>query len=114
MEIIIGAFALVVIGYFVFFHKKDTPKTEAPYKVETPVPAGTEASIAAPTAPALDPVAVAIDLEPLQFSEPAKKPRKPRTVKTAVKTAAPKKVAVKKASPKKVAAIKAKPTSKKV
>ena len=110
MEIIICAIVLAVIAYALILRKKDEPKVDTPSpQVDLPIPVGTEASIAAPTAPALDPVAVAIDLEPLQFSEPAKKPRAPRTVKTAVKPAA-----AKKAAPKKATAIKAKPASKKV
>ena len=113
MEIIIGAFALVVIGYYVFFRKKDEPKAEtaaetAPYKAEPVVPAGTEATMATPTATTLDPVAVALDLEPMQISTPAKAPRKPRAPKTATpKVAKPK--AAPKAAPKAVTKAKAAP-----
>ena len=79
----------------------------APYKVDAP------AEVVTP-APALDPVAVALDLEPLTLSTPDKKPRKPRAPKAeAVKaTKAPaKKPAVKKPVAKKTAV---KPKSKKV
>ena len=111
MEIIIGAFALAVIGYYVFFRKKDEPKTKtaaetAPYKAEPVVPAGTEATMATPAATTLDPVAVALDLEPMQISQPAKAPRKPRAPKTATpkvaQKAAPKEKAAPKARTKKV------------
>jgi hypothetical protein len=101
MEIIIGAIVLAIIGYFAFFRKKDEIKVEpvsTPTKAEPVVPVGTEASIAAPATPAattLDPVAVALDLEPLQIAEPSKKPRKPRAPKTV-----PTKVAKPKAAPK--------------
>jgi hypothetical protein len=114
MEIIIGAFALVVIGYYVFFRKKDEPKAETaaetvPYKAEPVVPAGTEATMATPAATTLDPVAVALDLEPMQISQPAKAPRKPRAPKTATpkvaQKAAPK--AATKTAPKAKAAPKA-------
>jgi hypothetical protein len=118
MEIIIGAIAIAVIGYFAFFRKKAAAptqldvevKAEAPYKADPVVPLGTEASVAAPAAPAattLDPVAVALDLEPMQISAPAKAPRKPREPKVATP-----KVAKPKAAPKAKVAPKAK--SKKV
>jgi hypothetical protein len=95
--IIIGAIVLAVIGYFAFFRKKDEIKVEpivTSTKAEPVIPAGTEASIAAPATPAattLDPVAVALDLEPMQISAPVKAPRKPR---------APKAVTLKVAKPK--------------
>lgn len=97
-----------------FEHPLDavTKPAEAPYKVETP---------AEPVQPVVeakvDPVAVALDLEPVDLAakpaEPAKKPRKPRAPKvgeTAAKTA---KAADKKAAPKKAAAPKAPKKSKK-
>ena len=112
MEIIIGLIAIAVLGYFAFFRKREETKVESivetvPYKAEPVVPAGTEASVAAPATPAattLDPVAVALDLEPMQISAPAKAPRKPRAPKTATP-----KVAKPKAAPKAKAASKAKP-----
>jgi len=97
MEIIIGAIVLAIIGYFAFFRKKDEIKVEpvsTPTKAEPVVPVGTEASIAAPAtlaATTLDPVAVALDLEPMQISTPAKAPRKPRAPKAVTpKVAKPK------------------------
>jgi len=92
MEIIIGVIVLAVIGYFVFFRKKEESKIEptvetAPYTADPVVPLGTEASVAAPTATTLDPVAVALDLEPMQIAAEAKAPRKPRAPKTATPTA---------------------------
>ena len=85
----------------------------APYKMPEPavtppiplvvannVPVGIEAVIAAPvtevvveTVVAIDPVAVALDLEPAALATPTKKPRKPRAPKVepiaAVKEKAP-------------------------
>jgi hypothetical protein len=105
MEIIIGAIVLALIGYVLFFRKKDEPKAEtvaetAPYKAESVVPAGTEATMATPAATTLDPVAVALDLEPMQISQPAKAPRKPRAPATAKAAPKPKAVAKPKAAPK--------------
>jgi type IV secretory pathway VirB10-like protein len=129
MELLIGLVALIVIGYFLFFYKKPdeaqsttTPETtSAPYKVlepaaTTPIPLVVEE--VQPVAEAkVDPVAVALDLEPLTLSataETAKKPRKPRapkaetTTKPAAKKAAPvKKAAVKKPAVKKTVSKKA-------
>ena len=89
-----------------FTGKKPEPVAEVPYKVEAaPVNVQAEGKVEAP--PAVDPVAVALDLEPLNLSapaEPAKKPRKPR---------APKAAAEKAAKPKKSAAPKAPKKSKK-
>jgi hypothetical protein len=115
MEIIIGAIAIAFIGYFAFFRKKAAAptqldvevKAEAPYKADPVVPLGTEATMATPAATTLDPVAVALDLEPMQISAPAKAPRKPREPKVATP-----KVAKPKAAPKAKVAPKAK--SKKV
>lgn len=75
-----------------------TERTAAPYKVETPI------KETFTVVPALDPIAVAIDLEPVQVSQPAKKTRKPRTPKAekVVKEKAPAKPrAPKKATAKK-------------
>ncbi len=88
-----------------FFLGKPAPavKEEVPYKVETP-------AVAADVAPQpvaevkADPVAVALDLEPMTFAapaEPAKKPRKPRAPKAAEKTAKPAKKPAAKKAPKK-------------
>jgi hypothetical protein len=84
----------------------------APYKVPEPA-ATTPTPLVAEVQPVVenkvDPVAVALDLEPVVIAEPAKKPRKPRAPKVAeAKPATPKKVA----TPKKAAAIKAKPKAK--
>ena len=101
MELIIGLLVIGVVGYFVFFRKKDAPVSAAPYKVEQPVPA-------ADVAPQPEPVVVAVEgagaveVSPAVEEAPAKKPRKPR----APKAEAP---AAKKAAPKKAAAMKAKP-----
>ena len=101
MELLIGLVALIVIGYFLFFYKKPdeaqsttTPEpTSAPYKVPepaatTPIPLVVEE--VQPVAEAkVDPVAVALDLEPLTLSataETAKKPRKPRAPKAETTT----------------------------
>lgn len=79
---------------------------EAPYKVETPAPAVQPVvETAQPVVEAkVDPVAVALDLEPLDLAataQPAKKPRKPRAPKVAEA-----KPAAKKAAPAKKAAVK--------
>jgi hypothetical protein len=81
----------------------------APYKV--PEPAATPAPLAAePVQPVVeakvDPVAVALDLEPLDLAvtaEPAKKPRKPRAPKAAVAKPAKEKAPAKAKAPKKTA-----------
>jgi hypothetical protein len=92
-----------------FFGIGQTTTVEAPYKIETPAVPPTV--VATPPASSLDPVAVALDLEPMDFSAPAKKTRKPRSPK-AVGTVKEKAT---KAPAKKPAAIKAakKPVSKK-
>jgi len=86
----------------------------APYKVPEPAATTPIPVVVEPVQPVVeakvDPVAVALDLEPLDLSTPAtpaKKPRKPRTPKAVVE-----KPVVKKAAPKKVAAIKAAPKAK--
>lgn len=111
MEIIIGVIVIALIAYVLVFRKKAVAptqldvevKAEAPYKADPVVPLGTEASVAAPAATTLDPVAVALDLEPMQISAPAKAPSKPRAPKTttpkavkAPKVATPKAPAAKK------------------
>ena len=86
----------------------------APYKVPEPPAITPIPLVVEPVQPVVeakvDPVAVALDLEPMNLSTPAapvKKPRKPRAPKAVVE-----KPAVKKAAPKKVAAIKAAPKAK--
>jgi hypothetical protein len=86
----------------------------APYKVPEPAATTPIPLVVEPVQPVVeakvDPVAVALDLEPLDLSTPtapAKKPRKPRAPKAVVE-----KPVVKKAAPKKVAAIKAAPKAK--
>ena len=80
------------------FGKKEKPAAvEAPYKVETPVQPVTEVKV--------DPVAVALDLEPVAIvAEPAKAPRKPRSPKSstpkAVKPKSEKKPAARGRKPK--------------
>ena len=107
-----------------FFVGKPAPVAEvvsAPYKMPeppavtliplvvevAPVPVGIEAVIAAPVAEvvvetvvAMDPVAVALDLEPAVLATPAKKTRTPR----APKAAAPVAKAVKEKAPAKAKA----------
>lgn len=87
-----------------FFGKSKDDAEKAPYKVETPVVAGDVAPQPV-TEVKTDPVAVALDLEPMDFaaSTPVatKAPRKPRAPKTAEAKPA------KKAAAKKPPAIKA-------
>lgn len=67
--------------------KRAQVEATAPYKIEPPQ-----------TSVQTDPVAVALDLEPMDLSgsaEPAKKPRKPRAPKAAKTTAAKKTTAKK-------------------
>ena len=88
-----------------FFGKSKDTAEQAPYKVETPVMAGDVAP--QPVAEVkTDPVAVALDLEPMDFAASTtpvatKAPRKPRAPKTAEAKPA------KKAAAKKTPAIKA-------
>ena len=117
MELVIGLLVIAVVGYFVFFRNKEEPvpttqkEDNAPYKVETPVPAqdvAPQPTVVVESVGTVEPPAT-----PVVAEAPAKAPRKPRTPKA--ETVA-KKPAAKKAAPKKVAAIKAKPkatTSKK-
>ena len=103
MEIIVALLLIGVVGYFVFFRKKEEAVAEvAPYKVETPVqePEVVKVVEEAPvvTVEVAEPV-----VAPVVEEAPAKKPRKPRTPKAEAKAPA------KKAAPKKAAAIKAKP-----
>jgi hypothetical protein len=102
MELIIGLIVIAVVGYFVFFRKKEeVVVSEAPYKVETPVPA----QDIAPQPVVVEGAGVVEIPQPAPVAEtaPVKKTRKPRAPKAEVKPVA------KKAAPKKVAAIKAKP-----
>lgn len=84
-----------------FFFGKEPSNTEAPYKMEPPTLVD---NVAQPvTEVKADPVAVALDLEPMELSasaEPAKKPRKPRAPKAAEAKPA-KKTATKKPGAKK-------------
>jgi hypothetical protein len=108
MELIIGVIAIAVVGYFVFFRKKEEIASPAPYKVETPQQDIMTGIIVSPKeAPA--PVVEEVKAEapaPVVEAAPAKKPRKPRAPKA-------EKPAAKKAAPKKVAAIKVTKKSKK-
>jgi hypothetical protein len=119
MELIIGLIALCVIGYVLFFRKKeDTTQLEVEVKAEAPIttkttiidipPAAvvvTEEVKVAESAPYKVPEPAATTPIPLVAEVPAKKPRKPR----APKTETPKKTVVKKAAPKKTASIKTGP-----
>lgn len=89
---------------FGFGSKDDAEK--APYKVEAPTLVPAADIVDQPTSVQADPVAVALDLEPMDFAAATtpladKKPRKPRAPKTAEAKPA------KKAAVKKPAAIKA-------
>ena len=88
---------------FGFGSKDDAEK--APYKVEAPTLVPAADIVDQPTSVQADPVAVALDLEPMDFAATTpladKKPRKPRAPKTAEAKPA------KKAAVKKPAAIKA-------
>ena len=110
MELIIGLLVIGVVGYFVFFRKKDEPvvaeTSVAPYKVDMPVPAADVAPQPEPTPVVVAAVEGAGVVEVIAApvaEEPAKKTRKPRAPKAEAKPA------TKKAAPKKAAAIKAKP-----
>ena len=79
------------------------------FKPATPTPApAVKEEVVVTKAPALDPVAVALDLEPMQITktaeEPAKKTRKPRAPKAEKPAKAPK---AKKPAKEKVPAMKA-------
>jgi hypothetical protein len=80
---------LKLIKSFFGFDKEAEKQAEVPYKVETPV-VGMDLTQPVTEVKA-DPVAVALDLEPMDFSKteeaPAKKPRKPRAPKAAEKPA---------------------------
>jgi len=112
MELIIGLLVIAVVGYFVFFRKKDEPvvteTSDAPYKVDAPVPAGDVAPQPEPTPVAVVEGAGVVEIPPAPVAEeaPAKKTRKPRAPKA-------EKPAAKKAAPKKAAAMKATKKSKK-
>jgi hypothetical protein len=75
-----------------FTGKKPEAAPEAPYKVD-PIPAGTEASVIATTAPEVEAVVVVADaVVPAEVvkAAPAKKaPAKPKAVKPAVVKATP-------------------------
>ncbi len=110
MELVIGLLVIAVVGYFVFFRNKEEPVTttqkedDAPYKVETPVPAQDVAP--QPVVAVEGAGAVVLPATPVVEEAPAKKTRKPRAPKA-------EKPAAKKAAPKKAAAIKATKKSKK-
>ena len=108
MELIIGVIAIAVVGYFVFFRKKEEVVSPAPYKVEV---SQQDIVTGLTVAPAPAPVVEEVKVEESApvVEAPAKATRKPRTPK-AEKPA--KKPAAKKAAPKKVAAIKATKKSK--
>lgn len=133
---------LQAIKEFFFGKPKEEPKVEeAPYKVEEPAPVkcgcgrsstgycvglhklttdewavhDSNPNKAQPVVETkVDPVSVALDLEPVdlaaQPAEPAKKPRKPRAPKAEKPAKAPKAKAEKAPKTKKPAAIKAKKT----
>lgn len=98
MELFIGGAFILVVGYLLFKSTRPIKSTtvEAPYKVETPssdngIKFAPKEEVQVEAKTTLDPVAVALDLETVPMTEPAKKPRKPRTPKVAApKTAKPK------------------------
>ena len=110
MEILVLAL-VVVAGFFVYnsFVKKPAEKP-TPTPAPTPEPVKAVEEVQPVVENKVDPVSVALDLEPVAVAqtaaEPAKKPRKPRAPKA-------EKPAAKKAAPKKVAAAKSKTTKSK-
>ena len=109
MEIILLVIVVAVLGYWAWTANK--PKAET-VKPETPAPAPYKVPepVAEPVQPVVeakvDPVAVALDLEPLDLAataEPAKKPRKPRAPKAATAKPAKEKAPAKAKAPKKTA-----------
>lgn len=95
MEIILGLVVVAVVGYLVFFRKKEETVEVAPYKVETPTKV--EEVNAQPVAPVVEALKQVAEKK---ATAPAKKP-------------VAKKTAAKKAPAKKPAAIKAKTTASK-
>jgi hypothetical protein len=104
IQLLIGLAVIGIIAYLLLSKRKpaevavELPVLES--TVQPPVETVVEASVA------VNPVAVALDLEPAALATPVKKPRKPRAAKvevTSAKTKAVKSV-VKKAAPKKEAA----------
>jgi hypothetical protein len=91
MELVIGLVIIVGVSYWLYTRNtKEAAPAEAPYKVETPVVAQEvkevipEAVVVAPAEiVVVAPVEVAVEPAPV---EPVKKARKPRVVKTVVKT----------------------------
>ncbi len=102
MEIILVLVVVAVLGYWAWT-ANNKPKTETAKEETPPMPESKPevVEVQQPAAVKADPVAVALDLEPMDLSataEPAKKPRKPRAPKAekpAAKKAAPKKAAAK-------------------
>lgn len=100
MEIILVLAALLIIGaiYWTFFRNESVKMEEtAPYKLE-PFPPITEPKIEEKEVKAevrVDPVAVALDLEPAVISAPAKRTRKTRGAKASAPGKAQSKAAVK-------------------
>ena len=107
MELIIAGVFILIVGGLLIFRRKTVGETKVeevtPYNViaPTPAPEAVPATKEIPVTTALDPVAVALDLEPLQIAESTKKPRKPRAPKTVpTKVAKPKAATKAKAAPK--------------
>jgi uncharacterized membrane protein len=101
IQLLIGLAVIGIIAYLLLSKRKpaevavELPVLES--TVQPPVETVVEASVA------VNPVAVALDLEPAALATPVKKPRKPRAAKVEVAPVKVKSV-VKKAAPKKEAA----------
>lgn len=107
MEIIVALVVIGLVGYWLYSSNKKSGTTEAaPYKVETPVPAGDVAP--QPVAVADVPVVVAVEgagAVEIPEEKPAKAKKAPAAKKPAAKKpAAPKKPAAKKPAAKKTPA----------
>jgi hypothetical protein len=113
IQLLLGLMAIGVIAYLLLSKRKPAEVAVTLPVVETAVQPPVETVVE--TVVAVNPVAVALDLEPaaveapVAIETPAKKPRKPRSPKAAPAE----KPAAKKAAPvKKAAAIKAAPKAK--
>jgi hypothetical protein len=113
IQLVIGLAVIGIIAYLLLTKRKTESTQSTEVAVELPVlQTAVEPKVepivetVVETVVAVNPVAVALDLEPAVLETPAKKPRKPRAAKvevTSAKTKAVKSVA-KKAAPKKEAA----------
>jgi hypothetical protein len=97
IQLLIGLAVIGIIAYLLLSKRKSAEVAVVEPTVQLPVETVVE------TVVAVDPVAVALDLEPAALATPAKKPRKPRAPKVEVAPAKVKAVksVAKKAAPKK-------------